>query len=65
MRVLMKKYEEESKVQCINCETLLAYGKSDIYNEDEELFGVWHNYTYVVCPICSKRIILTIDGNIF
>ena len=40
MRVLMKKYEEESKVQCTNCETLLAYGKSDVYDEDDDLFGV-------------------------
>ena len=30
---------------------------------DEEVFGDWHCYEYIVCPVCTKRNIVTIDGD--
>lgn len=64
MRVLMKKFDEpEKQVECSNCDSLLAYTKRDIYSQDEEVFGDWHCYEYIICPVCTKRIILTIDGD--
>lgn len=64
MRILKRKFDEpEKQVVCSNCGSLLAYTKRDVYSEDEEVFGDWHYYEYIICPICIKRNILTIDGD--
>lgn len=57
LRVIWTPYKEE-EIQCPHCKSILAYTHYDIYSNDEELFGEWHSYEYVRCPVCKERIII-------
>ncbi len=51
-------------VTCDNCNSVLKFSEFDIKDRVEEYAGDWHGHTYIRCPCCKTKIILTIDGEI-
>lgn len=44
----------ETEIVCSHCESELAYDARDIQVYNAE----WYHETYIVCPVCGKRIVL-------
>ncbi len=49
---------------CDNCKSVLRFKQFDINHHVENLFGQWHDTTYITCPCCKTRITLSTDGKV-
>lgn len=61
MRVVEIGNLPEKEIVCEECHSTLAYTKPDIVSQVDEYMGELHDHTYVSCPVCGNKIILTID----
>lgn len=59
MRII-KNNQQEYECNCSHCSSKLAYIQSDTRFVYEEYFGEQHSYTYLICPVCKKKIILEV-----
>ena len=41
-----------------NCGSILGYNEYDIYDSCDELFGEFHYYEYLRCPVCKEKVFL-------
>lgn len=62
MRVIEMGNLPEKEVICEYCKSSLAYTKADVVDGSEELFGEFHSYRKIKCPVCGNSITLEIDG---
>lgn len=60
MRIIRQGVPKEKRRECEYCGTLFAYNKTDIRTDIPSIndyFGV--SFKYVVCPSCTRRIVVT------
>ena len=59
MRIIENNQKEHECI-CWSCKSKLAYVQSDIRFKCDEYFGELHSHTYLICPVCKKKIILEV-----
>ena len=50
--------KDEKEIECPNCGSVLGYNEYDIYDGCDELFGEFHYYEYLRCPVCKEKVFL-------
>lgn len=50
--------ETEKEIECPHCHALLGYLPFDVFYKCEEYFGELYDCSYIICPICRKRVVL-------
>lgn len=62
MRVIKQGEMLEFEITCDNCFSQLAYTKWDEMIKYDAYDGDLHDATFIICPVCGKKVFTTFDG---